>query len=141
MDFIQYDEEQEKNRERTKVYFECVEKAIEITHTVIHVRAQVREIEEIQKSNDKLLMWNTLQKYLTNYRNEINSYSMFTNLVVYNVGADFYDNVSIDEIRLQFDYIKGFISLINITRTAHKETFKKCLESLLKKTGMFDGYL
>ena len=88
-------------------------------------------------SGDKATMWNTLQKYLRGYSDFINHISGITGLCLYRVDKDFYDKVTVDNIKKQLCMVNGFVYAHEAVDSAAKATFKDCLKKVLKNNCLF----
>lgn len=62
---------------------EFAKKAAEMTHTVYTANQKTQKALGAIKLHDKVVMWNTLQEYLQEYANFINSTSLITGLCLY----------------------------------------------------------
>ena len=89
------------------------------------------------QSNDKQYLWNVLQEYLGFYKSFINSLSNYTRVAVFDVGPQFFENCTIDEIKKQLETVIAFVYLKEALTNVAKESFKQCLKKLLKATGAF----
>lgn len=116
---------------------EFAKKAAELTHTVITADKKSKKALDAIGTHDKATMWNTLQEYLWEYSNFINSTSLITGLCLYKVDHKFYEQVTVEDIEKQLHIITGYIYAREAANSAAKATFKSCLKSLMKKSGKF----
>lgn len=116
---------------------EFAKKAAEMTHTVYTSNQKSQKALDAIKIHDKVVMWNTLQEYLREYSNFINSTSWITGLGLYRVDHKFYEQVTVEDIEKQLRIIIGYIYAREAANSAAKTTFKSCLKSLMKKSGKF----
>lgn len=116
---------------------EFAKKAAEMTHTVYTANQKSQKALGAIKIHDKVVMWNTLQEYLREYSNFINSTSLITGLGLYKVDHTFYEQVTVEDIEKQLRIIIGYVYAREAANSAAKATFKSCLKSLMKKSGKF----
>ena len=127
---IQYEEKSLKAAE-------FAQKAAEMTHTVYTANQKSQKALGAIRIHDKVVMWNTLQEYLQEYSNFINSTSLITGLCLYKVDHRFYEQVTVEDIEKQLRIVVGYIYAREAASSAAKATFKSCLKSLMKKSGEF----
>lgn len=127
---IRYEEKSLKTAELAK-------KAAELTHTVCAANTKSQKAIDAIKTHDKVIMWNTLQEYLWEYSNFINSTSLITGLGLYKVDREFYEQITNEDIEKQLRIVVGYIYAHEAANSVAKATFKSCLKSLMKKSGMF----
>ncbi len=108
-----------------------------MTHTVYTANQKSQKALDAIKIHDKVVMWNTLQEYLREYSDFINSTSLITGLGLYRVDHKFYEQVTVEDIEKQVRIIIGYIYAREAANSAAKATFKSCLKSLMKKSGKF----
>lgn len=116
---------------------EFAKKAAEMTHTVYTANQKSQKALSAINIHDKVVAWNTLQEYLREYANFINSTSLMTGLCLYRVDHKFYEQVTVEDIEKQLRIIIGYIYAREAANSAAKATFKSCLKSLMKKSGKF----
>lgn len=116
---------------------EFAKKAAEMTHTVYTANQKSQKALGVIKLHDKAVMWNTLQEYLQEYANFINSTSLITGLCLYRVDHKFYEQVTAEDIEKQLRIIIGYIYAREAANSAAKATFESCLKSLMKKSSKF----
>ena len=79
-------------------------------------------------------MWNTLQEYLHDYKEFINT----TNIMrICSVGMNFYNQITVTEIERQLKMMIGVIYDYEAKHCLRNETIKQCLKKLLKVSGVF----
>jgi len=127
---IRYEEKSLKAAELAKT-------AAEMTHTVMTSNRKSQKAFEAIRSQNKITMWNTLQEYLREYSNFINSTALITGLHIYSVSREFYDRVTVEDIEKQLLIVVGYIYAREAANSTAKMVFKKCLKKLLKKSGKF----
>ena len=116
---------------------EFAKKAAEMTHTVYTANQKSQKALGAIRIHDKVVMWNTLQEYLQEYSNFINSTSLITGLCLYKVDHRFYEQVTVEDIEKQLRIVVGYIYAREAASSAAKATFKSCLKSLMKKSCEF----
>lgn len=116
-------------------YVKAIIKAVDMTHQVAEKsKIKSRKAREAIKTKDKEFMWYTLQEYLHDYNEFINT----TNTMrICRVGMDFYNQVTVIEIERQLKMMIGIIYDYEAKHCIHKETIKQCLKKLLKASGVF----
>lgn len=127
---IQYEEKSLKAAELAKA-------AAEKTHTVYTAKMKSQKAFHAIASGDKATMWHTLQEYLRDYAAFINSIARITGLCVCKVDEEFYNRVTIDDIKKQLRMIVGFVYAHEAVNSAAKTVFQECLKKLMKNSGMF----
>lgn len=127
---LQYTED-----EKAAAYVKAIIKAVDMTHQVAE-KSKIKsgKAREAIKTKDKEFMWNTLQEYLHDYKEFINT----TNTMrICSVGMDFYNQVSVTEIERQLKMIIGVIYDYEAKHCLYNETIKQCLKKLLKASRVF----
>lgn len=132
-----FQELQIRYEEKSLKAAEFAKKAAEMTHTVYTANQKSQKALDAIKIRDKVVMWNTLQEYLREYADFINSTSLITGLGLYRVDHKFYEQVTVEDIEKQLRIIIGYIYAREAANSAAKATFKSCLKSLMKKSGKF----
>lgn len=128
-----------QNDERALEISKILIKAAKETHAVVSKsEAKCRDAFDSIATHDKETMWKTLQKYIIQYADFINSMSIFTGIVVQRVDSGFYGRVSAAEIEKQLRNIIGFIYAKEAMESVSREAFKQCAKKLLKQSKLFD---
>lgn len=128
-----------QNDERALEISKILIEAAKETHAVVSKsEAKCRDAFDSIATHDKETMWKTLQKYIIQYADFINSMSIFTGIVVQRVDSGFYGRVSAAEIEKQLRTIIGFIYAKEAMESVSREAFKQCAKKLLKKSKLFD---
>lgn len=78
-----------------------------------------------------------MQEYLKEYGAFINQTSLLTGVYVYQVNAEFYAEVHLQELDRQLQIMVGIVYLKEAVRAAINATYKECLKKLLKQSGLF----
>ena len=121
--------------EKATAYFKAIIKAVDMTHQVAEKsKIKSRKVREAINSKDKQFMWNTLQEYLHDYKEFINTTNT---MLTCSVGMDFYNQVTVTDIERQLKMMIGVIYDYEAKLCLHNETIKKCLKKLLKASGVF----
>ena len=121
--------------EKIMEYIKAIIKAVDMTHQVA-AKAQMKskKAREAIESKDKVFMWNTLQEYLYQYKDFINTTGM---MCTCNVGIDFYNQVTVLKIEQQLKIMIGVVYGYEAKYCVHNETIKQCMKKLLKISGAF----
>ena len=114
-----------------------VKKAAEMTHTVIMADQKASKAVSAIQTQDKSRKWAVLQEYLKEYGAFINKTTLLTGVYVYQVNAEFYAEVNLQELDQQLQIMVGIVYLKEAVRAAVSETHKECLKKLLRKSGIF----
>ena len=129
--------EQELTNDKTEKYYESIVKACEKLHVVAVAMKKSEKARNILKSEDKMAIWNVLQEYLREYADFINSHKRLTGMEVYKVDKNYFETITLTELKRQVKGAIAFVYLKEAMITIAKETFKQCLKSVLKETKMF----
>ena len=114
-----------------------VKKAAEMTHTVIIADKKAAKAISAVQTQDKSRKWNVFQEYLQEYGKFINEMTLLTGVCVYPVNAEFYAEVTLQEIDRQLQIMVGIIYLKEAVRVAINKAYEECLKKLLRRSGMF----
>ena len=114
-----------------------VKKAAEMTHTVIMADQKASKAVSAIQTQDKSRKWAVLQEYLKEYGAFINKTTLLTGVYVYQVNAEFYAEVNLQELDRQLQIMVGIVYLKEAVRAAVSETYKECLKKLLRNSGIF----
>ncbi len=128
-----------QNNERALEISKILIEAAKETHAVVlKSEAKCRDALDSIATHDKETMWKTLQKYIIQYADFINSISIFTGIGVQRVDSGFYERVSAAEVEKQLRNIIGFIYAKEAMESVSREAFKQCAKKLLKQSKHFD---
>lgn len=123
------------NEEKVMTYVKAIIKAVNTTHKVNTIsEMKSRKIREVIKSKDKELMWSTLQEYICHYFDYIRQSNK---IMLYAVDAEYYDNITVAHIERQLNIMIGIVYDYEAKHCVKNEVIKKCLESILKRSGIF----
>lgn len=126
------------DEEKVITYCKNIIKAVEKTHEVATKSKLIsRKAREAIETKDKRTMWNMLQEYIYKYSQ---LFSMANGVLLKQVDADFYENVSEEDISGQLEIVIGLIYLNEAKHCAAKETIKKCFKKLLEQSNMFSNH-
>lgn len=130
-----YQKLQYRDDEKATTYVKAIIKAVNMTRQVAtKSKMKSKKAREAIETKDKAFMWNTLQEYLHDYKDFINT----TNIIhVCSVGMEFYNQVTVTEIEWQLKMIIGVIYDYEAKHCIHNETIKHCLKKLLKTSNIF----
>lgn len=121
--------------EKAVTYVKAIIKAVDMTHQVAEKsKIKSRKAREAIETKDKEFMWNTLQEYLHEYKEFINTTNTMRTC---SVGMDFYNKVTVTEIERQLKMVIGVIYDYEAKHCLHNEAIKQCLKKLLKASGVF----
>ena len=129
---------QTQNFDRTITVIDCMKKAAQAKHTISIANLKRQKVYEAINSNSKEIMWYTLQQYIAQYGSFINSLASFTNLCVVGVDKDFYETLTVNDLRLQLNEIIGFIYAKEALNSVAKETFKQAFITQLRKMNILN---
>ena len=123
---------------KTEAFIDCVQKAAKSIRFITLAENKCKEIRQVLPSDDKKQLWDILQKYIHIYADLINSTTGLTGLYVQHVDTEFYNTITIQEIKNQLRILIGFIYLHTIGHSAVKQLFKECLKKLLYSNNCFE---
>ena len=115
-----------------------VKKAAEMTHTVIMADQKASKAVSAIQTQDKSRKRAVLQEYLKEYGAFINKTTLLTGVYVYQVNAEFYAEVNLQELDRQLQIMVGIVYLKEAVRAAVSETYKECLKKQLKQSGLLN---
>lgn len=78
-----------------------------------------------------------MQEYLKEYSLFINNTTFLTGVCVYQVNAEFYAEVNLQELDRQLQIMVGIVYLKEAVRAAVSEIYKEYLKKLLRESGIF----
>lgn len=123
------------DEDKVITYCQNIIRAVEKTRDVAaQSKLKSRKIEEALQTKDKQTMWNVLQEYIHKH-SEL--FTMANGVLLGQIDADFYENVSEEDVAKQLEIVMGLIYLNEAKRCVAKETIKKCFKKLLKQSGAF----
>ena len=124
------------DEEKVITYCKNVIKAVEKTREVAAKSNLIsHKAREAIETKDKRTMWNTLQEYIHKYSQ---LFTMANGVMLKQVDADFYENISEENISKQLEIVIGLIYLNEAKHCVAKETIKTCFKKLLKQSGVFN---
>ena len=115
----------------------AIENAAQMIYCHIIIDSKTKEIDEILNLDNKQTLWKNLQEFIQEHLQFINNISVITGITVQNVGQDYYNKITVDEIKNQLRILKGFVILKIILKSLYRKSFIECLKKLLQKTGLF----
>ena len=128
-----YDDE-----EKVLTYCKTIVKAVEKTREVsTKSRLICRRAKEALEAKDKQIMWSVLQEYIHKYPQ---IFTMANGVQIRRVDADFYANISEEDVAKQLRIVIGLIYLNEAKYCVAKETIKACFKKLLKQSEMFSDH-
>ena len=126
------------DEEKVVTYCKNIVKAVEKTRDVAaQSKLKSRKIKDALQTKDKQTMWNVLQEYI---HNNPELFTMANGVKLRRVDADFYKNVSEEDVARQLEIMRGLIYLNEAKYCAAKETIKACFKKLLKQSGVFSEH-
>lgn len=127
-----------QNSGRAKEIARIFIKAAKETHAVvIKAEAKSRKAMEGIASQNKQIMWRTLQDYIREYADFIGQTSVVTGIGLYKVDHAFYDHTTTTDIEGQLQLAIGFVYAKEALTSTVKENYKQCVEKHLKRLGLF----
>ena len=129
-----------QNDERTLEISKILVKAAKETHAVItKSEAKCSAARRSIATRDKDAMWQTLQEYIRDYADFINSMSAWTGIVLHKVDKAMYDQLSPNDVENQLQIMIGFVYAKEAMDSVFQEPFKQCVEKFLKQSKLFDN--
>lgn len=126
------------DEEKVLTYCKNIVKAVEKTREVATKSKLIsRKAREALETKDKQAMWNVLQEYIHKYSA---LFTMANGVQLRRVDADFYANVSEEDVAKQLEIVIGLIYLNEAKHCDAKETIKACFKKLLKQSGKFSDH-
>ena len=114
------------DEEKALIICKNIVKAVEKTHEVsARSKFLSQKAQEAVRTGDKQIMWITLQKYIQKYQK---IFTMANGIQIVRVNADYYENVTEEDIARQLNVVIGLIYLNEAKQCAAKETIKKCFK-------------
>lgn len=125
------------DQERQEKITDIVIKAIKETHTVTATaEAKCKRARTAVAGGDKHEMWVILQCYLQSYREFINATSSITNICVYSVTPEYYDQVTTKDLQRQLKMVISFVFLKEAVNSTAKEMMHQTIKKALQKSGL-----
>lgn len=126
------------DKEKVITYCKNIIKAVEKTRDVAaQSKLKSRKLEEALQTKNKQAMWNVLQEYIHKHPE---LFTRANGVLLGQVDADFYENVSEEDVSKQLEIVIGLIYLNEAKRCVAKETIKACFKKLLKQSDMFSDH-
>ena len=129
-----------QNNEQPLEISKILIKAAKETHAVItKSEAKCRAAYNSISTHSKEIMWQTLQEYIRDYSDFINSMSAWTGIELQRVDRTRYEQFSPKDIENQLKIIIGFVYAKDAIDSVANEAYKQCLKKLLMQSGRFDN--
>ena len=127
-----------QNTERTLKIAKTFKDAAEKTYAVV-ARSEVkcRKVRNAIQTQNKDMMWHVLQEYIREYADFIMRSSELTGITLCKVDQEFYKQITTNDVENQLETVIGFVYAKEALSSVMKETYKKCVEKLLKERGLF----
>lgn len=126
------------DEEKVITYCKNIIKAVEKTRDVAaQSKLKSHKIEKALHTKDKRTMWNALQEYIHKHPE---FFTMANGVQLRRVDADFYKNLSEQDIARQLEIVIGLIYLNEAKHCVAKEKIKACFKKLLKQSGVFSEH-
>ena len=122
---------------KSEAFIKCTQEAARRIRFVQQAEQKCRGIRNALLSDNKEQLWAVLQNTLVRYMGFINSISCLTGVCICYVDAEYYNKVSIEDIKHQLRLMIGFIYVYEAAHSTMKEQFKECLKKCLKESGFF----
>lgn len=129
--YLQYQNQQPFPAQENMV--DSIKTFLEILDAFSKVNSKAQEIMCAINTGDKKCMWIVLEKYVEEYKDQINQTSSITGVKV--SGASNYDELSSEEIQRQLHWLINFIYTIDALNFAANENAKHRMKSFLKSNG------
>lgn len=110
----------------------ALEKAASSIHAAYAANEKVKKAKDILPSNDKFQLWCVLQEYLLEYRHFINTTVAFTGIKVFDVDFDYYNSLSVEQIKNQIKICIGFVYGKQAIRLVGETALKQCFKKICK---------
>ena len=123
---------------------DAVDAAIETAekmHSLSLTLERIRRARAATRLTDKKQMWDILQEFYVKYKSFINGLSPVLGYYVYDVDAEFYKKVTLEEIARQIHIVIGYICLHDALEDKVKETFIKTFMKTLKRKGFDEEFI
>lgn len=121
--------EDEKTKKNFQKAFEHVKNVLSANHHLNDAQKAAYPVQSAIVTNDRVIMINTLTKYLNEYRTFIDSTSNLTNTKVIDVPLSYFDDKENELIIDQLEFVKTIVYF----KTATNFGFKKVVDTILKK--------
>ena len=119
--------------EKRQLEIARIEKAAaEALQCAAEAKAEVNEIEQALATNDHVVLWVTLQKFLARYWQFINDTSGITNIAVIQLPKEMVRIITTEAVRHQLQIVIGFVYAAHAIRCAGRIAFEECFDKLLK---------
>ncbi len=125
------------DEEKVAIYCKNIVRAVEKTYEV-GTRSKLlsqKALAAIQ-TGDKQIMWITLQEYIHKFQK---IFTMANGVRLARVNADYYENVTKEDIAKQLNVVIGLIYLNEAKHCIARETIKTCFQKLLRQSGAFSN--
>ena len=127
--------------ERLLDAIEAAIETVEKMHSLPITLQKIRKARNAAHLTDKKQMWDVLQEFYAKYKSFINGLSPVLGYYVYNVDAEFYQKVTLEEIARQLHIVIGYICLHDALVGKVKETFIRTYMNALKRKGFDDDFI
>lgn len=126
------------DEEKVLAFCKIIVKAVEKTREVATKSKIIcQKASDALALKDKHTMWSVLQEYIHKH-SEL--FTMANGVQLRRVDADFYANVSEEDVAKQLEIVIGLIYLNEAKHCVAKETIKACFKKLLKQSDMFSDH-
>lgn len=123
--------------EKSEAFICCAQEAARRIRFVQHADQKCKEIRNVLQCDNKEQLWVVLQNALARYIVFVNSISGLTGIYIRHVDAEYYNRVSIEDIKHQLRLMIGFIYVHEAIQSKMKAMFKDCLKKCLKESGLY----
>ena len=124
----------EGDLQRCHQIFRLWEQTLEATHTLAQVKYKSQSAKTALQYDDKLSIWQVLQQYYRDYFDFINSFSDFTHIRLVPVDMNYYNQLSIDNLKNQLYFVISIVYAYEMYHHAEGITFKRYFIKLLKNS-------
>ena len=106
--------------------------AAEALHCAAEAKAEVAEIEQALATNDHVVMWETLQKFIARYWQFIIGASTVTNITIIPLTKEMIKIITLEWLRYQLQLVIGFVYTFHAIKCVGRIAFEECFNKLLK---------
>lgn len=125
------------DEEKILIFCKNIVKAVEKTREVAAKSKMIcRKANDALVLKDKQTMWNVLQEYINKYAE---LFTIANGVQLRRVDADFYENITEDNVAKQLKIVIGLIYLNEAKHCAGQEAVKACFKKMLKQSGVFSN--
>ena len=141
MEETNYHWQKEQCDERLLDAVEAAIETVEKMHSLSLTLERIHRARDATRLTDRKQMWDILQEFYAKYKSFINGLSPVLSYYVYDVDAEFYQKVTLEEIARQLHIVIGYICLHDALAGKVKETFIRTYMNALKRKGFDEDFI